>query len=189
MRRIHLLTLLAALIPALTGCFPVVATGVGTGAIMHEDRRTAGTFIEDEEIELKAGSRIGDALKDDVHINVTSINRSVLLTGEARTDAAKREAEQIARSITNVRNVTNDIKVSGLASFTSRSNDTYITSRVKMEMVRASKFSVNHVKVVTEDGVVYLMGMVTRKEAEDATEIARAVGGVQKVVKVFEYVD
>lgn len=189
MRQLCALILLVLLLPALQGCFPVVAAGAGTGALMADDRRTPGIFVEDEGIEIKTANRIGDALKGEVHVNVTSFNRNVLLTGEARTAALRQEAEQIAKGVANVRDVTNEITVSALTSFASRSNDTFITSKVKVRMLDANKFSPNHVKVVTENGAVYLMGLVTRKEAEDAAEIARSTSGVQRVVKVFEYID
>ncbi len=179
--------LLLAIIPALQGCFPVVAVGVGAGALMAADRRTSGAYIEDQGIELKASSLIEDKFRDKVHINVTSYNRNVLLTGEVPADALKLEAEQMVRDVANVRSVSNEIAIAGLSTFSSRSNDTFITSKVKGRMIDAQKFQANHVRVVTENGVVYLMGLVTRKEAEDATEIARTTSDVKKVVKVFEY--
>jgi osmotically-inducible protein OsmY len=178
-----------ALTAQLQGCFPVVATGAATAVLMAEDRRTSGIFIEDQGIELKAANRIDEKLKDQAHINVTSYNRNVLITGEAPTEAMRREVEQIVRGVPNVRNVTNEVAVAGVSSFASRSNDTYLTSKVKARFIEANKFQANYVKVVTENGVVYLLGLVTRKEAEDATEIARTTGGVRKVVKVFEYID
>lgn len=177
------------LVPLLSGCFPVAATGVGATALVMEDRRTTGTYVEDEGIELKTSNRISDRLRDQVHINVTSYNRNVLLTGEAPTEALRTEVEKIARGVENVRAITNEIAVAGPSSFTSRSNDTLITSKVKARFVDAGKFQANYVKVVTENSVVYLLGLVKHKEAEDATEIARTTGGVQKVVKVFEYLD
>ncbi|MDD5241399.1 MAG: BON domain-containing protein [Sulfuricella sp.] len=183
------LILLALSIINLQGCFPVVATGAGTGVLMAEDRRTAGAYVEDEGIELKASTRLNDKFKDTVHINVTSYNRNVLMTGEVPTEAAKQDAEQIVRSVTGARNVLNELAIAGISSYTARSNDTYLTSKVKVRFVDQGKFQVNHVKVVTENGVVYLLGLVTRKEADNAVEIARTTGGVQKVVKVFEYLD
>lgn len=179
--------LLLAVIPALQGCFPVLATGVGAGALMAGDRRTSGAYIEDQGIELKASSLIEDKFRDKVHVNVTSYNRIVLLTGEAPDDTMKHEAEQLARDVANVRSVSNEVAIAGLSSFSSRSNDTFITSKVKGRMIDAQKFQAHHVKVVTENGVVYLMGLVTRKEAEDATEITRTTSDVKKVVKIFEY--
>lgn len=179
--------LLLAVIPALQGCFPVVATGVGAGALMVADRRTSGTYIEDQAIEIKAMNRLNDKFSDTVHVTVTSYNRSVLLTGETPTEAVKNEAEQVVRTVPNVASVLNEIVVGPLTPFSSHSNDTYISSKVKVRMIDANKFPANQVKVVTENGVVYLLGFVTRQEAEDAVEITRTTSGVKKVVKVFEY--
>lgn len=188
-RRVLNLILFALAIPVLQGCFPVVATGVGTGVLMAEDRRTAGTYVEDEGIELKAANRISEKFRDQVHVNVTSYNRNVLLIGQAPTAALKAEVEKIVRGVENVKNITNEIAIAGTSSFASRSNDAFLTSKVKARYVDANKFQINHVKVVTENSVVYLLGLVKRKEAEDAVEIAGTTGGVQKVVKVFEYLD
>lgn len=174
---------------ALQGCFPVVATGVGTGLLMAEDRRTSGTFIEDQAIELKTSSRVDEKFKDQVHVNVTSFDGNVLLTGEVPTEADKQGVAAIAQGVPKVTRVTNELAVAGKSSLTSRSNDAYITSKIKARFIDANKFQANHVKVVTENGVVYLMGLVKHKEAEDATEIASTTGGVQKVVKIFEYMD
>jgi len=173
----------------LQGCFPVVATGAGTGVLMAEDRRTSGTFIEDQGIELKASNRLDEKLKDKIHVNITSYNRTVLMTGEVPTDAAKQEAEKIVRGVPNVSNVFNELAIGGNSSYSSRSNDTYLTSKVKVRFVDQRKFQANHVKVVTENNVVYLLGIVKHKEAEDAVEIAAHTSGVQKVIKLFEYTD
>jgi osmotically-inducible protein OsmY len=156
---------------------------------MASDRRTSGIFIEDQSIELKAQSRISDKLKDQVHINVASFNLALLLTGEAPNAALRAEAETIAQAVPSVRQVFNEVAIGPLSSFGNRSNDSYLTTKVKARMVDANKFNIVHVKVVTEAGVVYLMGIVTRKEAEDATEIARTTSGVTKVVRLFEYLD
>lgn len=177
------------LLPILSGCVPVVATGAVSGALMVEDRRTTGAYVEDEGIEIKAVTRIDEKFKDAVHVNVASFNRNVLLTGEATTEAIKQEAEKMVKALPNVRAVVNDMRVAGTSSFAARSSDTYLTSKVKLRFVDANKFQANHVKVITEAGVVYLVGLVTRKEAEDAVELARTTSGVQKVVKVFEYLD
>lgn len=187
MRYVYLIALAFSLIN-LQGCFPVVATGAGTGVLMAEDRRTSGTFIEDQGIELKASNRLDEKFKDTVHINITSYNRTILMTGEVPTDAARQEAEKIVRGVPNVSNVINELAIAGISSYTSRSNDSYLTSKVKVRFVDLGKFQANHVKVVTENNVVYLLGMVTRKEAENAVEIARTTGGVQKVVRVFEII-
>ncbi|BCB25243.1 hypothetical protein SKTS_01290 [Sulfurimicrobium lacus] len=179
--------LLLAVIPALQGCFPVVATGVGAGALMVTDRRTSGTYIEDQGIELKAMTRLNDKFNDSVHVTVTSYNRNVLLTGQAPTEVLKADVEQEVRTVPNVASVLNEMAIGPLTSFASHSNDTYITSKVKGRMIEANKFPVNQVKVVTENGVVYLLGIVTRQVADEAVEIARTTSDVKKVVKVFEY--
>jgi osmotically-inducible protein OsmY len=180
-------------IPFFSGCALLIATGVvsgvGAGVAMSQDRRTSGMFIEDEGIESRSAKRISENFGTNVHVNVTSFNRNVLLTGEAPTEAIRREVERLAAEVEHVRNVTNEIVVSGVSSFASRSNDTLITSKVKGRFMDGGKFQINHVKVITEDGVVYLMGLVKRNEAESAVEIARSTSGVKKVVKVFEYLD
>ncbi len=188
MRRL-LPVLLLAVIPALQGCFPVVATGVGAGALMAGDRRTSGIYIEDQGIELKAASRIEEKYKSGVHSNVTSFNRHVLLTGEAPSEEVKQGMSQAVMGVPNVIDVTNEVTIGNVAPFSSRSNDTYITSKVKGRMIDANRFAPHHVKVITENGVVFLMGLVTRREADDAAEIARTTSDVRKVVKVFEYLD
>lgn len=173
----------------LNACAPVVVGGAAaTGAMVSVDRRTAGTMAEDQGIEVKAENRISQRFSD-AHINVTSYNRMVLLTGEIGSDAAKTEAGQIAQAVDNVRGVFNELQVSGNSSLNSRANDTYLTSKVKARFVDSGKISALHIKVVTENSTVYLMGLVTRQEAEAATDIARITGGVQKVVRVFEYLD
>lgn len=188
----RVLLLLAFSIPALQGCFGLVAAGagagVGTAVLVAEDRRTFGAITEDQEIEFKARSRIAEALKEAAHISVTSYNRTVLLTGQAPAEDAKRQVEAIVAGMSNVRAIENDIVIAAPSSLTSRTNDSYLTSKVKARMLDAQQFQVNHVKVVTENNVVYLLGLVTRKEGEAAAEIARTTDGVQKVVKVFEYV-
>lgn len=183
------LTALLVLLPTLQGCFPVAATGVGVGVAMIDDRRTSGTYIEDEGIELKAFHRLSEKFNMDAHFNVTSYTRQVLLTGEVADQAAKDEAEKIVRGIPNVKKIYNELTVGGMSSLAERSNDTYITSKVKMRFVDANKFSITYVKIVTEGGVVYLMGMVTHREADDAVEIARMTTGVRKVVKLFGYIE
>ncbi|MGE0557127.1 MAG: BON domain-containing protein [Burkholderiales bacterium] len=177
------------LLPFISGCAAVAIGGAAaTGVMLSEDRRTVGAITEDQGIELKAANRIEAKVKD-AHINVTSYNRAVLLSGEVPSEAAKADAEKIARAVENVRSVFNELQVSGNASLQARTNDAVLTSKVKARFVDAGKFSPLHVKVVTENGVVYLLGMVKRQEAADATEIARTTGGVRKVVRVFEYLD
>lgn len=184
---VALVLTLPLVVTSLQGCFPVVAAGAGAAVVSAVDRRTSGTQVEDEGIELRASNRISERFGDKVHINVTSYNRAVLLTGEAPDAAAKAEIEKIVRAVPNVRGITNDVQIAGNASLGSRSNDAFITSKVKARFLDADKFNVVHVKVVTEGGVVYLLGVVTEKEAADAVEIARTTGGVRKVVRMFEY--
>lgn len=173
----------------LNGCIPLIIGGVATsGVLITQDRRTVGAVTEDQEIEFKIAERIRDSYRDRLHINVTSYNRIALLTGEVPTEEVKGQIEMIAQSINNVRGVQNELAVSLTSSLSNRSNDTLITSKVKARFVDAARFQPNHVKVITERGVVYLLGLVTRQEAEDAVEIARSTSGVQKVVKVFQYI-
>jgi osmotically-inducible protein OsmY len=188
MRKLIGLTLLAAAAPLLQGCFPLAVGGVGAAALMATDRRTTGTYIEDEGIEWKVIGKVRDRFPG-AHVNATSFNRRVLLTGEAPNEDAKKQIEEAVRSIENVKEVTNELQVAGAASIASRGNDALITSNVKARMVNNGKFSPSHVKVLTEQGVVYLMGLLTPAEGDAATEIARTTSGVNRVVKVFEYVN
>ena len=183
------LLLMLAGIQLLQGCAALAIGGITGTVVMSQDRRTVGTITEDAGIELKSATRLGQKLKEGVHINATSYNRMLLLTGEVPDTAAREEAERIARSVENVRGVYNELAVSGVSSYTVRSNDTLITSKVKTRFLDAKKFNGIHMKVVTENSVVYLMGLVQKEEANDATEIARTTSGVQKVVRVFEYID
>jgi osmotically-inducible protein OsmY len=186
-RRLLLGLAAAASLPALQGCFPLVAGGAAAGAVMAADRRTSGAYVEDEGIEWRAESALRDRMGDAVHVNVTSFNRNVLLTGEAPTEAHRAEIERVVSQVTNVRGITNEVQIAGIASLTSRSNDSVITSKVKARFVDAASFGAHHVKVVTEAGTVYLLGLVTRREADAATDVARTTSGVRKVVRVFEY--
>ena len=189
LRTLRLIALLA-LVPQLQGCLPLVIGGAGATALALDDRRSVGAQAEDKEIDVRGEIRIKDLFGDRAHVNVTSYDRNVLLTGEVPDAAAKAEIENIVREINNVRGVVNEIQVAGVSSYTSRANDSYLTSKVKARFVdHSGVFSVNQVKVVTEASVVYLLGLVTRKEAEAVVEIARTTGGVQKVVRVFEYIE
>lgn len=177
--------------PLLIGCLPMFAIGTaaGTGTYISEDRRTSGMFIEDEGIELKSARRIHQQYGDSVHINITSFNRIVLLTGEVPTAAAKADIEKLIMGVDNVRRIHNELAVAGNSSLASRSNDVLITSKVKARFLAERKFQINHVKIVTENGIVYLLGMVTHQEAENAAKISSSTAGVRKVVKVFEYLN
>jgi osmotically-inducible protein OsmY len=186
--RLLALLVIPLLVSVLTGCVAAVVGGAGTAVVIGEDRRTVGTVTEDQGIELKAENRINDKFKA-AHINVTSFSRMVLLTGEAPDAAAKAEIEKIVRAVENVRGVYNEIAIGSPSALSARTNDSYITSKVKARFVDQRKFNAIHVKVVTEASVVYLLGLVKRKEADDAVEIARTTSGVQRVVKLFEYID
>lgn len=181
--------LVIAVLPLLGGCIAAVVGGVAaTGVLIAEDRRTVGTITEDRGIELKASSRISEKVPAG-HFNYTSFNRVLLLTGEVPNAAARDEAERTARAIENVRNVYNELQVGQVSPLTARSSDSYITSSVKARFVNAAQFNPVHVKVVTESGVVYLMGLVKRAEGDAATEVARTTSNVQKVVRLFEYTE
>ena len=186
-RKLLGIIVLAGAVPALQGCFPLAVTGVGAAAVMVSDRRTTGTYIEDEGIEWKVIGKVRERFSS-AHITATSFNRRVLLTGEAPNEEAKQQIEESVRTIENVRDVTNELQVAGASSIASRGNDVLISSNVKARMVNNGKFSPLHVKVVTEAGVVYLMGLVSPQEGDAAVEVARTTSGVSRVVKVFEYV-
>ena len=191
MHKLRLLTLFVifpVLVSLLHGCVAAVVGGAGTAILVGEDRRTVGTVTEDQGIELKAANRINDKFKD-AHVNLTSYSRMVLVTGEAADAATKTEIEKIVRAVENVRGVYNEMAVAGTSALSARANDSFITSKVKARFVDERKFNPVHVKVVTEAGVVYLLGMVKRKEADDAVEITRTTSSVRKVVKLFEYLD
>ena len=166
-----------------------IITGVGTGLAVSEDRRTSGTFVEDEGIEFTSAQLIREKTTASIHVNVTSFNRNVLLTGEAPTESIKKEIEDLISGVKNVRNVTNDIVVTSPSSLLTRSNDMITTAKVKGRFLDGGRFQINHVKVVTENGTVYLLGLVKRQESESASEKARSTSGVRRVVKVFEFLD
>ena len=173
----------------LGACAPLVLGGAMVGgALSFTDRRTSGAQLEDEAIELKSGSRLRQALGDRAHVNVTSYNRSALLTGEVPADADRATAELAVTGIENVRGIVNELVVAFNSSLTERSSDIIVTSKVKAGFLDAKDLQSNAIKVVTERGVVYLMGRVTEREAGRAAELARGVGGVSRVVKVFEVI-
>ena len=180
--------LAATALTGLSGCAPlVVGSAVMTG-VVATDRRTTGSQVEDESIELKVASAVRQGLGDRVHLNVTSYNRKVLLTGEAATAADRERAEKLAQSQENVQSVVNDLAVMAPSSLTQRSKDTILTGQVKAAFIDAKDLQVNSIKVVTERGAVYLMGRVTEREAKRAVDVTRAISGVAKVVRVFEVI-
>jgi len=177
---------LATLVP-MSGCAPLLLGGAALGGgMVLTDRRTSGTQLEDESIELKSGGRIRDAIGGSGHVNVTSYNRVVLITGEVANEADRDSVGKAVGKIENVAGVTNELAVAGASSMTSRSNDALLTSKVKASYIDAKDLQSNAIKIVTERAIVYLMGRVSEREAARAAEIARGVGGVQKVVRVFE---
>ena len=181
------LAVLIASSTLLSACAPLVlGSAMVGGALSFTDRRTSGAQLEDEAIEFKAAGRVREALGERGHVNVTSYNRTALLTGEVPTDADRSAAEQAVARIENVRGIVNELAVAGSSSLTARSNDTILTSKVKASYIDAKDLQANAVKVVTERSVVYLLGRVTEREANRAAELARGVSGVTRVVKVFE---
>jgi osmotically-inducible protein OsmY len=187
---IRLIAAILALSPLLQSCVPlIVGAGVGAGVMMADDRRTSATVLEDQTIELKINNRINEKYEDQLHVNITSFNRFVLLTGEAPTEEIKQDLTIVALEVQNVRNVQNEVIVAGNSSLTSRSSDALLTSRIKGRLTQNKDVGANHVKVVTENGTAFLMGLVTRAEAESAAQTAATTSGAQRVVKVFEYID
>lgn len=182
-------TLLVALVPTLTACFGAAVVGAGAGVLLASDRRASETYLTDEGIEMRATSRIGEQFGERVHINVTSYNRTVLLTGEVPDAATKDAVEKLVSKVQNIKAISNELQIGGVSSLGGRSNDTYITSKVKARFIDANQFIPSHVKVVTEASVVYLLGLTTKYEAEAAVEIASTTGGVLKVVRVMELID
>lgn len=174
---------------ALSGCAALLVGGaVVGGSLLATDRRSSGTQLDDQAIEIKANSRIRDLLGDRGHVNATSYNRLLLLTGEVPTDTDRTNIEQALARIDNVKSVVNELAVMTASSLSQRSNDALVTTKVKATLVDAGDISANAFKVFTERGIVYLMGRVTEREAERAADLTRSISGVQKVVKVLEIV-
>lgn len=188
MRPLAKAVLCGALLASLSGCVEMVVGSAVMGAVATADRRTLGAQTEDKAIGVKAEIRVAKLTGENGHVNVTSYNRKVLLTGEVKDEAMKAAVEREVRAIENVIAVINELEVAGPASYTSRSNDALITTKVKASLVDAKTISAVSFKVVTERGNVYLMGIVTQREGNIAADIAKGVSGVQKVVKIFEYI-
>ncbi|WP_202412208.1 BON domain-containing protein [Duganella fentianensis] len=180
--------LCAGLVSSLSGCVALVAGGAISGTLAATDRRTFGAQTEDRAIEVKGGIKLSNVIGSAGHININSFNRRALLTGEVRDDATRAQAEREVAGIEGVISVINELEVAGSSSFSSRSNDTMITTKVKASLIDRKDISANAFQVVTERGNVYLQGRVTQREGQIAADIARGVSGVAKVVKVFEYI-
>jgi osmotically-inducible protein OsmY len=188
-QHLSLKLLLASIcVTSLSACFPVVLGGAMMGGLVAVDRRTAGTQLEDEGIEVRANTRVRDTLTDRGHVNITSYNRQVLLTGEVPTEQTKQLVEQVVSQVANVRVIVNELAVMGNTTLSQRTSDTLTTGRVKAAMVDEKDLYASAFKVVTERGTTYLMGRVTQREAELATEVVRGTSGVQKVVRVMEII-
>jgi osmotically-inducible protein OsmY len=185
-RKLVLLGVFVSSAAGLSGCLPLVVGGAVMGGMVATDRRTSGTYVEDEGIEIKATVRIRERLGDRVHVNVTSYNRQVLLTGEAPSAQDKQLVEQIVAQVENVRATVSEISILGNSTLTQRSSDAVVTGRVRAKLLDAQDLLSNSFKVVTERGTVYLMGRVTEREANRATEIITATQGVQRLVRVLE---
>ncbi|AXT48473.1 BON domain-containing protein [Chromobacterium haemolyticum] len=187
-RRVFAVLLAAGFSSALSGCFGVVAAGAAGGALVATDRRTSGAYVDDQGIELKAADQIGKLLPS-AHVNTTSFNRAVLLTGEVPSEQARQQAELTARGIPNVRRVFNYTVVAPSSGFSERSSDTWVTSKARTRLLDGKGYNPNNVKVVTERGVVYMLGMVTQTEGAAAAKVVSETSGVQKVVTLFEYIN
>lgn len=187
----HLLTIIA-LLALVQGCAPVIVGGAAVGAVaVADDQRTTGTIIDDQAIEMKAAKAITDVaeLREQTHINITSFNGIVLLSGEAATAAQREQAERLARTVPKVRRIVNEIVVGPASSFASRSRDSWITTKVKSQLLGDNDVAGNQIKVVTEAQTVYLFGLISRSQGDRAAEITRHTSSIKRVVKLFEYTD
>ncbi len=173
----------------LTACAPIIIGGAVTAVALTEDRRTGGAFVDDENIENRALLRVKSRFGDQVHVNITSYNRHLLLSGEASSDTVKRGVEDEVSTVPGIKHVFNEMVVGPQAGVIAVSNDTRLTTIVKTRFLEANRFQANHVKVVTEAKVVFLMGIVKRTEADAATQLASTTSGVSRVVRLFEYLD
>lgn len=184
------ISLAALMVTLLTsGCVPLVLGGAAAVVTVAEDRRSAGIFVDDEGMETQALLRVKSRFGGQVHVNITSYNRQLLISGEAVTEDVKRGVEEEVSTVKGIKRIFNEMSVGPLAGVIGVSNDTRLTTIVKTRFLDANRFQSNHVKVVTEASVVYLLGIVKRSEAEAATQLASTTRGVSKVVRLFEYLD
>ena len=190
MNKLIHVALIGAVVSQLGGCAAAVVGGAAVGTSVALDRRTAGVYVSDQEIELRALTRLRETFPQKTdNISATSYNRQVLLTGQVPDETTRSRATEVVKGIPDVRTVFNELTLSGVTSLTSDANDVAITSQVKARMLRDERVPATKIKVVTEAGVVYLMGLVSQAEAEAATNIARTTSGVTKVVTLFEYLN
>ena len=191
-QRVALGAVLASSLVSLTACFPLIPLAVGGAMVgsgmVATDRRTSGTVVEDQGIEFKASARIRENVGERVHVNVTSYNRQVLITGEVPNAQDKQLVEKIVSGVDNVRNIVNELAIMGNSTLTQRSSDALVTSRVKAALVDAKDLFANSFKIVTERGVTYALGRVTQREASRATEVITSTSGVQRLVRILEVI-
>ena len=189
--RLLVLTVTLGAIALAQGCAPVIVAGGATAAVAATDRRTVGALVDDNAIELKARKALNSdpEIGDDVHVNITGMNGIVLLTGETTTGELRDRALALIRDVPGIRRIVNEVRVAELTAFANRTHDSWITGKVKTKLIGTENIPSNHIKVVTENSIVYLMGLVTQKEGELAAEATRTVGGITRVVKLFEYLD
>ena len=190
-RRLFWPTLILASLAMAYGCAPVIVAGGATAAVVANDRRTLGSFIDDETIELKSRKALNSdaSLGENMHVNITSVNGVVLLTGE--TAAAEQRDRAIAdvREVLGIRRIVNELRVAPISNLANRANDSWLTSKAKARLIATKDLDSGQIKVVTENSTVYLLGLVKKNEADIVTEAVRQVGGVRRVVKLFEYLD
>ena len=179
---------LLSLALCMSACAPILVASVAGSALVATDRRTSGTQLEDETIELRASSKVRDMFGEKVHVNITSYNRQVLVTGEVPSEKERQAVVGIVEKVENVKSVVNELSVMANASLGSRSNDLVVTGKIKASLVDSRDLFANAFKVVTEQYTVYLMGRVTQREADSATQVVRNVSGVNKVVRLFEII-
>ncbi|WP_085315265.1 BON domain-containing protein [Derxia lacustris] len=178
-----------AAVPALSGCFPVIVAGAAGAAMSATDRRSTGSQVDDQAIELTAANRLKKKYGDNVSVSVVSFNRRALVYGQVGNQPAREEVLRIVRGVDNVRDVIDETEISdSTPSFGTQTSDTLITQKVKLSFIDAKDVFANSVKVVTERGTVYLMGIVSAREADRAAQVAAGVSGVMRVVKAFEVV-
>ena len=187
-RRLAVVAALLGSTLAASGCLPIAATGMAVGTMAAMDRRTVGAQTEDTEIEIRAGNRMPDAIKGARGVSITSYNRRVLLTGQVPDEASKADAERAVRQVPGVREVHNELELANRVSFSTTANDSAITARVKAGFLEQKALNTNAVKVVTENGVVFLMGLLTQREGPAYATVASRVPGVRRVVTLYEYI-
>ena len=190
-QRFLILSAVLASVTLAQGCAPVIVAGGATAAVAANERRTLGSLVDDQSIEIKTRKALNDQpdFGDDVHINITSMNGIVLLTGETTTEDKRDRALTLIREIPGIRRIVSEVRVAEPRAFMYISNDSWITGKVKAKLLGTEGLPSSQIKVVTEYSVVYLMGLVTQKEGDIAAEAARTVGGIKRVVKLFEYLD